>query len=139
MRLTRDVPAVSRMRKIGMATVAACALLGASMTAVALPLDVAMQEKVYKPGGDVKPPVLTYSVDAVYPKNHKEKKNTIVVCSLVVSPEGLPTNIKVKRSAGKDFDENAMEAVRQFRFKPAMRKGEPVAVAIVIEVNFQRY
>jgi periplasmic protein TonB len=34
------------------------------------------------------------------------------------------------------LDENAMETVKQWRFSPAMRNGEPVAVAMSIEVSF---
>jgi protein TonB len=37
------------------------------------------------------------------------------------------------------LDEKAVEAVRQYRFKPGMLNGEPVAVAVNIEVNFHIY
>jgi TonB family protein len=37
------------------------------------------------------------------------------------------------------LDEKALEAVRQYRFKPSMLHGEPVAVEITIEVNFHIY
>jgi protein TonB len=32
-----------------------------------------------------------------------------------------------------------MEAVRQYRFKPAMENGKPVTVEMNVEVNFQIY
>jgi protein TonB len=35
------------------------------------------------------------------------------------------------------LDEKAVEAVRQYRFKPAMKDGRPVPVEIYVEVNFQ--
>jgi outer membrane biosynthesis protein TonB len=34
------------------------------------------------------------------------------------------------------LDDKAIEAVRQYRFKPAMYEGRPVAVQLVIEVDF---
>jgi outer membrane biosynthesis protein TonB len=37
------------------------------------------------------------------------------------------------------LDEKALEAVRQYRFKPGVLDGKPVAVAITIEVNFRIY
>ena len=37
------------------------------------------------------------------------------------------------------LDEKAIEAVRQYKFEPAMFNGKPVAVHITIEVNFQIY
>jgi protein TonB len=38
------------------------------------------------------------------------------------------------------LDEKAMEAVRRYKFKPAMKDGKtPVAVQLSIEVNFRLY
>jgi outer membrane biosynthesis protein TonB len=34
------------------------------------------------------------------------------------------------------LDEKAIEAVSQYRFKPAMKDGVPVPVKITVEVNF---
>ena len=34
-------------------------------------------------------------------------------------------------------DEKAIEAVRQWKFKPAYKDGRPVTVAAIIEVNFR--
>jgi TonB family protein len=152
MRLTMDLPAVSRTRKIAMATVAACALMLGAGTAMALSFDVTPQdgaaaaaplhEKVYKVGGDVTPPVLTYSVDAEFPdaeKNAKQGLQGVAVVELIVDSKGGPRDIRMKRSLRPDFDKRAINAVRQYKFDPAMRKGKPVAVAITIEVNFRRY
>jgi TonB family protein len=143
MRLTMDLPKVSRAQRTAMVALTACALLGGAATAAALmPQDSAAagdatQEKVYKIGGDVSAPTLTHSVDAVYPESErsKGKAHVIVVSSLVVSTKGTPEDIRVVRSGGKAFDESAMEAIRQYRFSPAMRKGKPVAVSVSIETN----
>jgi periplasmic protein TonB len=35
------------------------------------------------------------------------------------------------------LDEKAIEAVRQWRFQPAMKDGQPVTVAINVEVSFR--
>ena len=35
------------------------------------------------------------------------------------------------------WDEKALEAVRQYKFKPAMENGKPVLVELNVEVNFQ--
>jgi protein TonB len=35
------------------------------------------------------------------------------------------------------LDEKALEAVRQYKFKPAMENGKPVLVELNVEVNFQ--
>ncbi|HEY9126568.1 MAG TPA: TonB family protein [Acidobacteriaceae bacterium] len=51
----------------------------------------------------------------------------------------MPQNIKVRRSIGSGLDEKAVEAVRQYRFRPALANGSPVAVPISVEVNFRLY
>ena len=152
MRLTMDLPTVSRTRKIAMAAVAACALLVGAGTAMALSFDVTPQdgaaatapldEKVYKVGGDVSAPVLTHSVDAEFPdaeKHAKQGLQGVAVVELIVDSKGRPRDIRMKRSLRPDFDKCAINAVRQYKFDPAMRKGKPVAVALTIEVNFSRY
>jgi TonB family protein len=45
--------------------------------------------------------------------------------------------VHVVRPLGKGLDEKAIEAVRQYRFKPAMYEGHPVSVEVNIEVNFK--
>jgi outer membrane biosynthesis protein TonB len=37
------------------------------------------------------------------------------------------------------LDEKAIEAVREYKFKPARYQGHPVAVAIDVVVNFRIY
>ena len=52
---------------------------------------------------------------------------------------GRPQNLKVARSLGMGLDQKAIEAVRQWKFEPAMKDGRPVAVQINVEVNFRLY
>jgi protein TonB len=48
----------------------------------------------------------------------------------------MPTDIKITRPLGSGLDEKAVEAVRQWRFKPGTKDGSPVAVRINVEINF---
>jgi protein TonB len=59
-----------------------------------------------------------------------------VVIKAEVSPDGVPQNISVVKSLDPGLDANAVTAVSQWRFKPGMKDGEPVTVAVKIEVNF---
>lgn len=56
----------------------------------------------------------------------------------VVNPDGTVGAARVVRSLDNRFglDEKAIEAVRQWRFRPALRFGRPVAVRVVIELTF---
>ena len=61
-----------------------------------------------------------------------------VVLHLIVTAEGRAANIHVKRSLGYGLDEQAIEAVGNWRFKPAVNaEGKPVPVWTDIEVTFR--
>jgi TonB family protein len=149
MRLTMDMPKVTRARKIAMAAVAACALLGGAVTAMALSFDVTPQdgatagtapEKIYHVGNGVAPPVLIYSVDAEFTQKAKQAKyQGVSVVQCVVDAHGMPQHVHTVRKLKMGLDEKAIEAVRQYRFKPSTLDGKPVSVAITIEVNFHLY
>jgi len=60
------------------------------------------------------------------------------VLQLVVDTKGMPQDIKVTRAIGMGLDEEAIEAVRKWRFKPAMKDGLPVRALINVEVSLRR-
>ncbi len=95
---------------------------------------------VYHVGGGVSPPTVLSSVDPEYSDEARRAKYTgIVVVSLIVDAQGNPQHVNVVRRLGMGLDEKAVEAVRQYKFKPAMFQGHPVPVEVNIEVNFQIY
>ena len=59
--------------------------------------------------------------------------------SLVVDAQGMPQNIEVMQLLGYGLEEEALSVVNRYRFKPAMKNGEPVAVKITVEANFRLY
>lgn len=70
----------------------------------------------------------------------KAKYQGIVVLSIVVTPEGRATQIHVAKGLGLGLDQKAQEAVRNWRFKPALGPdGKPASVRIDIEVDFHLY
>jgi len=88
----------------------------------------------------VSPPTLVYDPEPEYSDEARRAKYTgIVVVSLIVDAQGLPQRIHVARALGMGLDEKAVEAVRQYKFKPAMYQGKPVPCDISVEVNFQIY
>ena len=52
---------------------------------------------------------------------------------------GVPSHVHVIPSVGMGLGDKAVEAVKQYRFKPAMENGKPVTVDMNVEVNFQIY
>jgi periplasmic protein TonB len=81
---------------------------------------------------------MVYAVDAEFTEKAKRAKHEgISIVSCIVDTNGMPTHVHTIHKLGMGLDEKAVEAVRQFRFKPAMLNGKPVAVSITIRVNFK--
>ena len=99
------------------------------------------QGNVYRPGvGGVSPPRALYAPDPDYSDAaRKAKYQGSVILWLVVGADGRAHNLRVARSLGMGLDEQALEAVRQWRFQPATLNGQPVAVEINVEVSFRLY
>ena len=89
-------------------------------------------------GGSIRPPVPIYAPDPEFSEEaRKAKFSGNVEVYLWVDEQGNPSHIKIARGVGMGLDEKAIEAVRQYKFKPAMQNGKPVKVDLYIEVNFQ--
>jgi protein TonB len=72
-----------------------------------------------------------YTADAM-----RAKIQGIVVIGCIVQADGKATDLKVIRSLGFGLDEKAIETVRKWVFKPAMRMEQPVASYVTIELSF---
>jgi TonB family protein len=97
-------------------------------------------QQIYHVGGDVSGPQLIFSPNPEYSEEARRAKyQGVCVVSLIVDAQGNPQRVQVVRHLGKGLDKKAVEAVKQYRFKPAMLHGEPVAVEVNIEVNFTLY
>ncbi|MDQ2833056.1 MAG: TonB family protein [Acidobacteriota bacterium] len=89
-------------------------------------------------GGGVSAPVLIYSVEPEFSEEaRKAKVAGNVLVNLWVDANGLPQHVHVIRGVGMGLDEKAIEAVKQYKFRPAMENGKPVLVELNVEVNFQ--
>ena len=95
---------------------------------------------VFHVGGGVSAPKPIFSPDPEYSEEaRKAKYQGTVVLALVVGPDGRPRDMKVLRSLGLGLDEKALEAVKNWRFEPAVKDGKPVSVQISVEVDFRLY
>ena len=94
-------------------------------------------EFVYAIGHGVKPPRRISGSEPEYDdKSRKEKASGTVVLSLIVNKDGRATGIKIVKSLTSRLDEQAIKAVSTWRFEPATKDGEPVAVRIMVEASF---
>ncbi|HSY37206.1 MAG TPA: energy transducer TonB [Acidobacteriaceae bacterium] len=89
-------------------------------------------------GGGISRPVVLYQVEPEFSEEaRKAKFSGSVTVYLYIEPDGTPSHVRVVQGVGMGLDEKAVEAVRQYRFKPAMKDGKPVRVDLYVAVNFQ--
>jgi periplasmic protein TonB len=94
----------------------------------------------YKVGGGVSAPRAIYTPDPEFTQEARQAKyQGTVLMWVIIGPDGRPRDVKISRSLGMGLDQKAIEAVRRWRFDPALKDGVPVAVQVNIEVNFHLY
>jgi protein TonB len=95
---------------------------------------------VFHVGGGVSPPVPILKPDPEFSEEaRKAKYQGVCTLGLIVGVDGRPSNIRVLSSLGMGLDEKAIEAVKNWKFEPAMKDGHPVRVEIAVEVDFHLY
>ena len=95
---------------------------------------------VFRVGGGVSPPRPIFTPDPDYSEEARRAKHQgICVLLLVVGADGKTRDIQVARSLGLGLDEKAIEAVKRWKFEPALKDGKTVAVRINVKVNFRLY
>jgi TonB family protein len=93
---------------------------------------------VYRVGNGVTAPTSIFKVEPTFTEEARAARiNGTVGLYLEVDPDGVPRNIRVTRPLDPSLDQNAIEAVSQWRFRPGMLDGNPVTVAAQVEVNFR--
>ncbi|MGO9776379.1 MAG: TonB family protein [Terracidiphilus sp.] len=96
---------------------------------------------LYRVGGAISEPVPLNNVEAEFSDEARRAKyQGVCLISVIVDAQGNPQNPRVVRALGMGLDEKALEAVRKYKFKPAMKDGKtPVPVMINVEINFRLY
>lgn len=92
----------------------------------------------FRPGTGITPPTLTREVRATYTDDARRRGiEGDVVLEIVVRRDGSVGQVRVLRSLGAGLEQRAIDAVRQWRFSPSRRNGEPVDVAVEVAVEFK--
>lgn len=72
-------------------------------------------------------------------KSKNKKAQGTVVLAVVIGTEGTIQRVRVTRSVSPELDKKAAEEVARWTFDPARKKGLPVPVEMMVEVNFTLY
>jgi TonB family protein len=106
--------------------------------AAALSPVLASWSQAVRVGGGVTAPSLLSKIEPEYSEEARATKlQGTVLVKVVVDTDGLAKDIQVLKSQGMGLDEQAVIAITQWKFKPGMKDGVPVAVLAQIEINFR--
>lgn len=92
----------------------------------------------FRVGGDVKAPVLVHRVDTVYPEAARKARITgIVIVEARIDRAGSVKSVLVLKPLPYGLSEAAVDAVKQWTFRPGTLNGKPVDVIFNLTVNFK--
>ena len=89
-------------------------------------------------GGNVKPPVSIKRVEPVYTEiARKARIEGIVIIEAIIDRNGNVTDARVLKPLPMGLDQAALDAVKQWKFKPGTLGNQPVPVIYNLTVNFR--
>jgi len=95
---------------------------------------------VYESGvGGVSNPMLIHEVKPNFTVDAMRAKiEGKVILDVVVLADGSvdPARMRITHSLDRGLDQQAVMAVRQWRFRPSLRLGKPVASRVIVELDF---
>lgn len=91
-------------------------------------------------GGEVARPRPLHTPKPLYTETaRKVRIQGPVILQLTLTKEGLVRDVEVLRGRPMGLTEAAVEAVREWRYEPALLNGKPVEVYMTITINFTLY
>jgi periplasmic protein TonB len=91
-------------------------------------------------GGGVSAPQLINRVEPEFTNEARQARyQGVVEIQMIVDSSGNPENIEIVKHLGMGLDQKAIDAVRQYKFRPAMYQGHPVPVRLIVDVDFHLY
>jgi TonB family protein len=91
----------------------------------------------YRVGGEVSRPERIAGESPVYTEVARRARiQGVVILEAVIDEHGVVTATKVLKGLPMGLDHAAVDAVKTWRFRPALRGGEPVPVYYVLTVSF---
>ena len=90
------------------------------------------------PDPSVTYPVIIFKKNPAYSDEaRKAKFQGTVLLTAEIDPSGRVSSVRVVRSLGLNLDEHALDAVKQWRFRPATKNGSPITMPVEVEVSFR--
>lgn len=88
--------------------------------------------------GAVRPPVRLSGRQPLYTElARRVRREGVVILDAVIDTEGRVTEVEILRGLGLGLDEEVVDAVSSWRFRPATLGGQPLAVVYTLTVRFE--
>jgi TonB family protein len=111
---------------------------GSTLTDLELPTPHPLGTRGIAQGPGISSPRLVAHTEPQYGEASREARiQGAVVLYVVIGIDGKPTEVLVYQHLSSDLDDEAVRTVAQWRFTPATRNGQAVAISITIEINFR--
>lgn len=141
MHLTRKQLEVGTTRRAFIAVACGLLALATCTSALALRMEVSGNEQ---PGGKNIPVTVkvdtlkaVHKIPPIYPPEAKlHPINGKVVLDVVIGKDGTVENVKIAKGLRGDYDQNAIDAVRQWTFEPYLLNGDPIEVKTTINITY---
>jgi TonB family protein len=103
------------------------------------PGEAQLEDKHHRPL-DYAPPFPIHTVDADFANPFVAHPYVeVAVVTVLVSQEGLPKEVRIRRGLGFGLDQKAVAAVWHYRFFPATKRGQPVTASSDVTVAFAKF
>jgi TonB family protein len=145
MNLTKTYTEIRGTRRFAIAAACAAVALATCASALALRMEVSgsmVQSEapsILKVDAGKMAAQIVSQKSPVYPAEAKANKDTLdgpVVLDVIIGKDGVPQNIRIKQSLRADYDESALDAVQDWRWKPFLLNGNPIKVKTTVTVNY---
>ena len=132
-------------RAVRLAVGAACVALGVAAcgTAMALRMEVKApaaakaSDHAAKDGAEVVAPKLLLHRAPEYPEQaKKDKVSGVVLVGMTIGTDGVPSGLHIVKGLRADMDQSSLDALKDWKYSPAMRGGVPVATEITVTLTF---
>jgi TonB family protein len=104
---------------------------------VSVEMSFSLRDRIYTAADGVTLPQILNQVDAIYPDDARDQfiEGTVRL-SVTVLDDGSVGDVSVVTAVEPSLDEAAIQAVKQWRFRPGTRDGQPVNVRVEIDLAF---
>lgn len=101
---------------------------------------ISLLANVYRVGKGVSAPKILHREPPQFsPEARDAHQGGTAIVSVIIGEDGSVRNVQVVHGAGHGLDAKVAEAVRKWKFQPAMKDGQPVAVMVNVEVSFHLF